>query len=214
MADDEELFACPCKRYVEFAVDGDTVSIDRRREDVQQVRLVDGCTVYDDVPLTSLIALYGVDGNLFSAGNFQFGQLVGYQGYLVAERYNDTDSSCGIEFHPVLFAQAADGTDKARSHGRLVAIGLVRPVFRWQWGVYKTEARSGYQPLIGVSSCVFSPFEIFLLMLYGDGFQFAGIEMQVYKVADGRMHASLTVQHGLYAFCRVQSLLFGQALEK
>lgn len=196
IAYDEELLAGTGDGYIQFPVNGDSARMRGYREDIQLVGLADGGAVQDDVALAALIPFDGVDGDLFGTGEVEGCQFVGNHGNLVAEGYDDADAAGSIEREVIGLTEFVYGSCQAGYGVRLGAVDLVGLFGRRIGGVHEAEPILGKQLLDGVCSIKTYPLQRGLLMGGGDDVEYAFVEAVAGKMADGRMHASLTVKGG------------------
>ena len=87
--------------------------------------VLDGETVDDDITLTALIALHGVDADLFQFRNAQLFDAFAHHGYLVAIGYDDAHRLLGIK--PVA-VETVDAAKHIHYDFCLVGIDLVRHI--------------------------------------------------------------------------------------
>ncbi len=66
-------------------------------KEVELPDVLDGETVDDDITLTALIALHGIDADLLQFRNAQLFDAFAHHGYLVAVRYDDAHRLLGIK---------------------------------------------------------------------------------------------------------------------
>lgn len=199
IAGDEELLAGAGEGNVQFAVYQLAVGLGGDGEDVQLIGLAHGGAVDDDVALAALVTFYGVDGDGLSATDVQGGQFVGNHGYLVAEGYDDAYSSGGIKGDVILLAKLVDSLYQSGGYVCLVSVYLIGIFGRGIGGIDETESPGGNQSFVSIIGVVMLPFEWSLLVCNGHNIEPPAIEVLVGKVADGRVHTSLTVQHGVCA---------------
>ena len=204
---DEELFACPCDRHVQFAVHPLSFGEYRSRQHLQLVRLAYGGAEQDHVTLASLVAFHRVDGNLFIALQIACRQFLADHGYLTAERYDDADLPCRI---PVLLlsVQAVEGFHDQSRNGSFFPVHLVVFASFVRDHRNESQAHGGRHPHPRVISPVGRRQ---FPRLVGQGYQsqLVVVEHAVHEFAQFLVHAPLTVQPGHGILLRVHQLLQG-----
>jgi len=82
--------------HVQLAVDELAFALDGGRQDAEQARRADDGGEDDDVALTALVALHGVDGDVLGIGDAQGLHLLADGGYLAAEGDDDAQRRGGL----------------------------------------------------------------------------------------------------------------------
>ena len=186
VARDDELLAGTGKHHVQLTVDetGAAVGISLDKtvgsEELQLVGVLNGEREDDDIALTTLIALHGINGYLQKRRDVQLFYLPADDGNLVAIGNDYTYGGVGIEGFMVFLVDALQlfGHDPC-----LIGIHLVRQ------SCILTELR-GDEQKVGVGR--------FLLMGQWNRFQMlVGVEHPTGEIGYGRMHTSLLMEHTL-----------------
>ena len=94
----DHLLPCPRDGYIEFAVDDVAIFLETiGSKEVELIAMLDCKRIDDDVTLAALIALHGVDADLFEAGDAEFFYLFSNHGNLIAIGNDDTHGLIGIK---------------------------------------------------------------------------------------------------------------------
>ena len=123
IARQNQLAACPCDGYVEFAVDNVSVFLETvGRQEAELIAVTHRKRIDYHVALAALIAFHGVDADLFEGFYPHFLYLFAYHGNLIAIGNDDSDGLVGIK---PLGIEAVNATQKAGYKSRFVGIYLV-----------------------------------------------------------------------------------------
>ena len=109
--------------YVQLAVDdGSIFHKTVAGKEIELPDVLDGETVDDDVALTALVSLHGIDAYLLQFRDAELLDALAHHGYLVAVRHDDAHRLLGIK---PLAVEAVDAAKHIYHDFRLVGIDLV-----------------------------------------------------------------------------------------